>query len=555
MSFDIGSVGAAISNKINEIRQNDLVQDIANRVTSLFSNNGAATVTQADTALHNVAAQVQTGGGITPEQQAEIDKSIEQIFQQANYGDAAAAVELANQLQGKSDEYQAELIKQFVEKSNGYAFNVIRAAGGERNFVSEPFLTDVQRYIIGSSLGDAYKQGKLSSNFVDALLQHDSKFSMPPNNEYSANIIALSGSKDLINAFIDKSLELAKGNEPEYIQSFVLGAARAMASDPQILQERMAKMSDEEFTQFLKDIDPERFSNAVAGYDYGYTNALATLVNGAARIQPPTPEVLRLFQTAAGNYMDRSGMNEAMSKLFTAGYTTTEHFGRISEDVFHSNAEYFMMNMTKLGRGPEDMANLNAMTKFFQHTLFSDNPYMAGLKDEVRSTAENVIRIMQSAIKNYPNVDDRTKQIIDSTFPHPDNIEETKQLMAARLGFFADAIFEGYEDAVKAGEDREAAAKEVVNLLFEMVPFGDGLKKLATKLNIPELIASKTEDAAKDALTNWLAGKNIDDEQDRATVWNAFVAFAANLGDENEIYANEVYDGAGRADLIDGANR
>lgn len=543
--LDVGGIASRVVDTINVVEQK--VTEAANAVARFVGGGDVQpTQTQADTALHNVASQVSR---LTPDETSRIEDGIDKVWQRANYGYAESAIELSKQLNGQSEEYRAEFMAKLWETAPSVAADILRGAAGKRHYMSEGWPTEADVYNIGSSLGAAYDRGLLPSDFVDQLLTLDSKYQMPPNNEYSGTIIAESGSKNLINAYVDRSLEMAKGDDPDWVQSFNLGAARAMAGDPDILRERLENMKPEELSDFLAHIDPKWHDTKIAGYDSGYTNALTTLVRGAARIEPPTEGVLNLFREVSLNYMDRAGMRDAMASLFTAGYTEFIRLptGKVMDTVFHSNAEFFTQRMLATGEGVDESTQVAALRTFFQETAFSDD---CMYKDSIRSQATELIRSLQSAIEYYPNVDSRTRGLIDSTIkPEPgvDPVASMKEQIAFRLGRLTGVIFQGFEGAVKNRDAENAAIDGAVDFLFSIVPFDKATDIVKGKVpGAGKLIgigADKGLDFVKDVVKDWLHKADLNDQ--RLEVWNLFAEFANDLP---SYHSDDFYAGAGSVD-------
>ena len=561
MAIDLGRVGEQIKNRFEEVVHTGVEEIRATVARFIPTEQSETTATQADTALHQVALRVAVGGPqpdpLTPEERQRIERGVDAVFQKAGYGYPNAAVELAKQLRGQSSEYQAEFIASLYRTSPAITSDILRGAGGERRTAYDAWPTESDQYTIARAIGDAYDKHLLPADFVQSLLDHDEKFSLPPNNEYTANIIAQSGSKDLINAFIDKSLEYAT-HEGEWMSSFNLGAARAMAGDPQIMQERLAKMSEAQLQDFIRQIDPDRYSRSIAGYDDTYTNALATFVRGAAKIEPPTEGVLNLFLAIAGQdkdhpegYMDRPGVADAMGELFTSGYTEYLRWpnGKIEETVFHSNAEFFMHRMMmsgvdpKTGRPIDEDKQVTAMVNFFQHTIFNEN---SEYKDAVSRAARDTILSLQSAIKYYPGVDSRTRELIDRTIvPEPGVNAETsiKEQLAYRLGRFTGTIFEGFDAAVRARNAENANIDGAVDFLFSMVPTDKAIDLLKGRVpGIGTLVgqgANIAIDKAKELTKEWLHKKDLN--EDRQEIWQLFMEFGNNV---DGYYSENFYNGA-----------
>jgi hypothetical protein len=543
--LDVGGITSRVRDTINVVEEK--VTQAATAVARFVGGDGAQpTQAQADAALHNVASQVVN---LTPEEQGRIDDGVDKVFQRTNYGYAEAAIELSKQLNGQSEDYRAEFMSKLWETAPSVAADILRGAGGKRHYMSEGWPTEADQYNIGSSLGAAYDRGLLPKDFVNQLLTLDAKYQMPPNNEYTGTIVAESGSKNLINAFVDRSLQMAKGDEPEWVQSFNLGAARAMAGDPQILRERLDAMKPEELSDFLAHIDPRWHDTKIAGYDSGYTNALTTLVRGASRIEPPTEGVLNLFREVSLNYMDRAGMRDAMASLFTAGYTEYVRLpsGKVMDTVFHSNAEFFTERMLATGEGVDESTQVAALRNFFQETAFSDD---CAYKDAVRSVATEQIRSLQSAIEYYPNVDSSLRGLIDSTLkPEPgvDPVASIKEQLAFRLGRLTGTIFQGFEGAVKNRNSENAAIDGAVDFLFGLVPFDKATD--IVKGAVPgagKLIgvgADKGLDFVKGLVKDWLHKADLNKQ--RLEVWNLFAEFANDLP---SYHSDDFYSGAGSVD-------
>ena len=550
--LDVGGITSRVRDTINVVEEK--VTQAATAVARFVGGDGAqATQTQADAALHNVASQVVN---LTPEEQRRIDDGVDRVFQRTNYGYADAAIELSKQLNGRSEEYRAEFMAKLWNTAPSVAADILRGAAGKRHYVSDGWPTEADQYNIGSSLGAAYDRGLLPKDFVNQLLTFDARLQQIPNNEYSGSIVALSDSKNLINSYVDRSLQMAKGGDPEWVQSFNLGAARAMAGDPQILRERLDSMRPEELSDFLNHIDPKWHDTKIAGYDSGNTNALATLVRGAARIEPPTEGVLNLFREAALNHMDRPGMRDAMAGLFTAGYTEYIRLptGKVMDTVFHSNAEFFTERMLATGKGVDEGLEVKALRNFFQETAFSDECDAYGdcsYRDAVRYAATEQIRSLQSAIENYPNVDSRLRGLIDSTLQpeeRVDPIASIREQLAFRLGRLTGAIFQGFEGAVKNRNAENAAIDGAVDFLLGIVPFdkATGIVKGAVP-GAGTLIgfgADKGIDFVKGVVKDWLHKADLNKQ--RLEVWNLFAEFANDLP---SYHSEDFYSGAGSVDF------
>ena len=542
--IDVGSLATRIRDVVGTA-----VEETTATVARLFAGDTAPAPTQADTALHNVASQVRVE--LTPEEERQVGRGVEAVFQRTNYGYPAAAIELARQLRGHSAEYRAEFMRRFYQTSPPVASDILRgAADGGRHHVSEPFVGEADRRTVATALGEAYDRGLLPPDFVGRLLQGDST-RMPPNNEYSGAVVALSGSQSLINAYVDRSLELAQGREPEWIQSFNLGAARAMAGDPEILRQRLERMGPDGMRDFLAKIDPRWHDTRIGGYDSGYTNALASFVRGAARIEPPDEQVLNLFREAAAKYTDRAGVSDALAEVFTAGHTEQVRLtsGRVEETVSHPNSEFLLHRMLAGGRDPvtgeyiDEASNLAALRNFFQSTAFNDySPY----KDAVRAQLTGQIRSLQSAADDYPAVDSRTRELIGRTIqpePGQDPAGSVREQLAYRLGRLTASVFQGFEAAVRERGKENANIDGAVDFLFSIVPVDKATAVVTSRIPGSAPFASRGVDFLKGKVKEWLHRADLNTQ--RLEVWNLFAEFANNVA---TYHSDDFYSGAGSVD-------
>jgi hypothetical protein len=157
---------------------------------------------------------------------------------------------------------------------------------------------------------------------------------------------------------------------------------------------------------------------------------------------------------------------------------------------------------------------------------------------------------LQSAIEYYPNVDSRTRGLIDSTLkPEPgvDPVASIKEQLAFRLGRLTGAIFQGFEGAVKSRNSENAAIDGAVDFLFGLVPFDKATD--IVKGAVPgagKLIgvgADKGLDFVKGLVKDWLHKADLNKQ--RLEVWNLFAEFANDLP---SYHSDDFYSGAGSVD-------
>jgi hypothetical protein len=484
----------------------------------------------------NAAANATAAANITPKEQDEIKKGVEKVFQTIGNGDGKATVELANQLRGKSPEYQAEFMKQLKDTVGvGNLEGLLRTAGGETpHFLSDARPSDSDKQVIAQALGNAFDKGALGTDFIKQTLDWESK-RIPAGNDYLGELIGKSGSRGLKEAFFDESMKMYNPKNSGYFpdtSSFISGAAKAIAGDPTLLQSKLSELNKKgELETFIKGLDPKKFN---VPYYEEQNNALSKIVAGAAKIQPPTAEVLQLFKTTANNFMggdynDRFGMADAMTKLYTGGTTTYSPTGGAYQT--NSNAEVFLMELSKYGNGADGTSVL-ALGKFFANTAFNDK-----FKDHdaVMSITQREMKKLQSAVLDYPNVDAQTKKLIESsTQLDPNSTEsstsQTQQQLAYRLGRITSSVFRGFEEAVQNRNAGNAAKDKMVDFLFSIIPVGK-LSEAAGKVpgvgSLAGKATDKAVDIAKEKLKEWLHDQDLN--ENRRGVFDTLANIAGTL--------------------------
>src|SRR3712207_4809066 len=130
--LDVGGIASRVVDTINVVEQK--VTEAANAVARFVGvGDVQPTQSQADTALHNVASQVNR---LTPDEQACVEDGVDAVFQRCNYGYAEAAIELSKQLNGQSEEYRAEFMAKLWNTAPSVAADIFRGAAGKRHFMS-----------------------------------------------------------------------------------------------------------------------------------------------------------------------------------------------------------------------------------------------------------------------------------------------------------------------------------------------------------------------------------------------------------------------------------
>lgn len=496
---------------------------------------------------------------LTSTEQQQIDDGIKKVVSKYDL-EGEATIELANQLRGKSPEYQSEFMKQFYgQYGEPVVTKILNCAGGKSpHFASDAHPSEDDTRVIAQALGNAYDSGALGKDFISDMLKPENY----QDNHYLGNLVGATDSKAMKEEFFDQSMKIFNDNKYEFSPFYISGAANALAGDPELLQAKLAEMNKAgTLEDFLKNLDPKNFSGSTVLPEYD--NAYAKIVSSAARIQPPTPEVLQLFKITAekymsGDYTERYGMADAMSKLYIGGYTENIRLpnGKVIDTVYHSNAEFFMLELSKYGTQadgkPADPTDALALSNFYAGTVFNDNFQD---RDLISSITQREINKIQYAAENYPNVDSRTKALIDkSTYINPNSNEtpayQIQQQMAFRTGRIIGAVFQGFEIAVKDRNNENAAIDSAVDMLFKIVPVDKAVEVVSSKVPGAEaakvigLSPDKAIEYGKEKLKEWLHKKDLNDDREEVytTLLNIAGSFNPDLYDD---YSNGYENVAG----------
>lgn len=465
-----------------ELNLNDVSNDVSETVTTADAGNDSGTGASSRTGEQDFAASVvryALFGWVdpaTPSQQApDVQKSLDAVWEAYGPGYAQdGAKELARQLRTGDAAFQAELIRRLTEGNSEASVRILRAAGSEPvPYGGTERVSAADGQTIARALGEAYDRGLLPSDFAAQWVQAEAdyvnrpgNFGDWPYNEYSGNLIAQSGSPDLMRAYAEACIEHAANAQNPNDLYVLNGAARAIAGDPAVLTEVLGKLDAGQYADGR--IDLERFLGTIntprdlIGEDPNRAvngeSPLAALLNGAARM--PRGELeLKLFTTVASNehFFDGRGVADALVRLY------------------QSDARYLTDHLIDTSASLEGVVTLS---QFYQRTLFSAD---CTLKDSLITTATGLAR--QYRAENRPN----------------------------ELGLFAGTVANGFQLAVKEEDKRKEAVKNFVGFIFELVPVGGKIKDIfgdalgsAVGKHLGDLIAEKGVEGAQDAITDYL---------------------------------------------------
>lgn len=259
--------------------------------------------------------------GITAQESGQIDSAIQAIEQSMLTGDRDAAVELALQLNGRTQEYRTALLDRLIERFDGNRVaDLVAAAGGAPRNNYERRITSQQQQIIAQTIGEAYDAGVVGSDFVEQLLNgsemvHNyNQFPITTNNGQVGTIIGLSSSAELKLDFANRAIARA-GGDGVYDRLYLLDATKAVASSGNLLGQVLPQLSDSDL-EFITQQNPRLTAQLLETSNFiQYRDG-----NGNPAV---SPDALRLFYTAAG-------MNTRSSELQLAA---VEFFARNGVDI------------------------------------------------------------------------------------------------------------------------------------------------------------------------------------------------------------------------------
>lgn len=463
---------------------NDVSEERVDLVTTADTGNetgpGAASLTGEQEFAANTL-RFALFGWVDPaarRQTPNVQRSLDAVWEAYGLGYAqGGAEELARQLRTGDAAFQAELIRRLTEGNSEAAVRILRAAGSEPvPYGGTERVSASDGGVIARALGEAYDRGLLGADFAEQWVQAEAdyvnrpgSFGDWPYNEYTGNLIAQSGSAELMRDYADACIEHAAGAQTPNDLYVLNGAARAIAGDPSVLTAVLGRLDAGQYAD--GQIDLERFLGTIntprdlIGEDPNRAvngeSPLAALLNGAVRM--PRGELeLKLFSTIASHegFFDGRGVADALVRL----YQSDSRF--LTDSLIDTS---------------ESLDGVVTLSQFYQRTLFSED---CTLKDSLITTATSLAR--QYRAENRPN----------------------------ELGLFAGTVANGFQLAVKAEDARKEAVENFVGFIFELVPVGGKLKDIfgnalgsAVGDHLGDLIAERGVDGAQEAISDYLVGQ------------------------------------------------
>ncbi len=395
-------------------------------------------------------------------------------------GPAAAAQRLAAELRTSSDPaYRQEIMAALAQKPE--AASLLTTAMGSRPVGANSALSAADQRLVAQTFGQAYDAGKIGTAALDKMMQYIGERGSNDGvlrGDYLAKLAIQSGSSQFKTAFVDSIFKTAQ-QHPVASDYYMSAAARVMTADPAVLQTFTTKLNNKEYGD---DITLQHFLETAS----------------QSQLDPSNPHSTRLQPAFASNpgfaLMDRAErlpFGDAKVAIFRAAATSETLTQRVPggadqvAQLFNSDPAAFTDYFVR-----EDVDDRNVRVKdfstFMQNTLFNDN-----------ASAETKASLNANIVAQA----DRLKQ--DQNYN--------------RLGVLSGTVQRGYEQAIKADEDRKAATKEFIGLLIGLTPVPGKLKEVIVSVlgDVPKAVADGLASAAQgrieSGVVDWLTDRLTDD--------------------------------------------
>lgn len=366
----------------------------------------------------------------------------------------AAEQAIANALDGRDASHVSEWLKNNPDPAKQAAFMDLMFQFGP---VAGEILNDVQnlsqqdRQRLSEALDNAYRSGAITPGELEQAVESAHRGALPgETHEGLAEIVAGTGNPDLIETYAKRELEIIQADGGYDPQRSAAVATALAGLPPDRLQSFLEKNAGA-IGDVLKNIDSD--------IDAKYSPALGKLLDAASRINPPTPESLKLFTDSIGKIGENTATREAAARFFTR----------------HGDA---VLGSLQDASGSLGLDGQRKMSEFFTRTLFSP-PSFEG-QDAFRQNVMSRLETMTNGLARYADVN-----------PPPPEAKRDARLMGSLVG----ALEGGFQIAVDELKKRNDAVKGMVDLLFSA-------KSLLPNLPIPG--AGKLKDLTIGQIQNWV---------------------------------------------------
>jgi hypothetical protein len=436
-----------------------------------------------------------TGSQLQPQDAAnQVRQSANQVRQ--SYGNPQgqtypinAARELARQLSQTNDpQFRQQLMAELAKDPEIFA-DILRAAGGEpfqnlgnQRDGTEP-INDGERRVIARSLGSAYEAGLITEDTVRQVVAVEPSLNWrmgSANGDFVGLLIAQSSSNELMRDYATAVLEYVSDSpspHPSHMCMIMLNsAARAMAGSPEVLNEMIKRLANNEFagkgvntpitlSDFIKELSNYLVPDfAMPVFSVTSITALGDILTTAAQAQASLMvwkdrdgyvrnTIMELFkETIAHGRLDQLN-------IYDAGVTVLEALTYLYRCQAHAITDFFLAQTNDAydKRFP-------VLASFFQHTLFNSSAS--------NETKERLIDTLGAIGRDYRAQD------------------------VPKLGRLAGTIMGGYALRVEQQQEREKATRELVATLVGIMPLPGPLNKMLGDLGV------EASDLLKDVIKN-----------------------------------------------------
>jgi hypothetical protein len=315
-------------------------------------------------------------------------------------------------------------------------------------------LSPEDQQLLSDALDAAYRRGEVTlEELKEAVGSHGNGTWSGESHEMLAKIIAGTGNPDLINAYVERELEIMQAENVED-PARAVAIATALASLPPDELQKFLERNPEVVSRVLKNLE-----EPIARMGTGSYEALGKLLDAAGAIQPPTPQSLQVFMDSIPYLGENEESRAAAARFFT----------RNADAILASVAD---------ASGAISSQSAGKLAEFFTRTLFTD-PSFEGQEAlhtfVVQKLGEMQRRLETEATANPPSQD--------------------AQRLARGMGSLVGAIEGGFMLAVEELDARNEATEGLVGLIFKA-------KDLLPDVSLP--VIGSVRDLTLDQIQDWV---------------------------------------------------
>ncbi|MCP3060361.1 hypothetical protein LXT21_16390 [Myxococcus sp. K38C18041901] len=315
-------------------------------------------------------------------------------------------------------------------------------------------LSPEDQKMFSEALDAAYRRGAVTLEELQAAVgSYGNGTWSGESHSMLAKIVAGTGNPDLINAYVERELEIMKADGME-------DPARAVA-----IATALASLPPDELQKFLErnpDVIPlvlQNLEDPSASLGAGAYEAVGKLLDAANAIQPPTPQSIQVFMDSIQHLGENEDSRAAAARFFTR------------------NADAILSAVSDAS-GAISSRSAGKLAEFFTRTLFTE-PTFEGQEALQRFVGQKLGE-MQKALEAEADTNPPTQEA---------------QRLARRMGSLVGAIEGGFMLAVEELDKRNEATEGLVGLLFKV-------KDLLPDVKIPVL--GSLRDLTLDQIQDWV---------------------------------------------------